>query len=88
MKLAILVISVFLFLIAGLQTYGSEDKTTPKISKLEKTAKQGNAEAQYNLGVIYHNGEGVPKDDAKAFHWYEKAAKPTGILFFLFLSSQ
>ena len=76
MKLAILVTSVFLFLITGFQTYESEDKTTPKISKLEKTAKQGNAEAQYKLGDMYYNGE----DYKKAFYWYEKAAKQDHVL--------
>jgi len=27
------------------------------------------------LGVIYTDGRGVPKDEAKAVHWYEKAAE-------------
>ena len=30
--------------------------------------------AQYNLGVCYANGEGVPKDDGIAVSWYRKAA--------------
>ena len=25
-------------------------------------AEQGNAKAQYNLGVMYRNGQGVPQD--------------------------
>jgi len=29
-------------------------------------AEQGNADAQFNLGFMYDNGDGVPKDDAKA----------------------
>jgi TPR repeat protein len=37
-------------------------------------AEQGYAKAQYNLGVMYHNGEGVPQDDAEAVKWYRKAA--------------
>jgi len=37
-------------------------------------AKQGQAVAQYNLGLLYANGRGVPKDDAQARQWYEKAA--------------
>lgn len=32
-------------------------------------AEQGNAKAQYNLGVMYANGRGVPQDDAKAAKW-------------------
>ena len=39
-----------------------------------KAADQGNANAQYNLGVMYENGEGVAKDDKQAVYWYRKAA--------------
>ena len=28
----------------------------------KKAAQQGDADAQYNLGVMYHNGDGVEKD--------------------------
>jgi len=28
-------------------------------------AQQGDAESQYNLGVIYRNGEGVPQDNTE-----------------------
>ncbi len=38
-------------------------------------AKQGNAKAQYNLGVMYRKGQGVPQDDAEAVKWYRKAAE-------------
>ena len=40
----------------------------------EKAAAQGDADAQYNLGVLYYNGEGVPRDISKAREWFEKAA--------------
>jgi TPR repeat protein len=38
-------------------------------------AEQGDADAQYNLGVMYHNGEGVPRDYAEAVKWYRLAAE-------------
>jgi len=38
-------------------------------------AKQGIADAQFTLGVMYHIGQGVPKDYAKAVKWYRKAAE-------------
>jgi TPR repeat protein len=38
-------------------------------------AEQGNAPAQYNLGVIYANGRGVPQNDADAVKWYRLAAE-------------
>jgi hypothetical protein len=38
-------------------------------------AEQGNAKAQYNLGLMYRNGHGVPQDDAEAMGWWRKAAE-------------
>ncbi|TXJ02059.1 MAG: sel1 repeat family protein, partial [Aquabacterium sp.] len=35
----------------------------------------GHADAQYNLGVMYDNGQGVDKDPAQAVDWYRKAAE-------------
>lgn len=37
-------------------------------------AEQGEALAQYNLGVLYRKGRGVPQDDVQARQWYAKAA--------------
>jgi hypothetical protein len=37
-------------------------------------AKQGDAEAQYRLGVVYDKGLGVKKDKREAVRWYRKAA--------------
>jgi len=37
-------------------------------------AEAGDATAQYNLGVMYANGQGVPEDDAEAVKWYRLAA--------------
>ncbi len=38
-------------------------------------AKQGMADAQYKVGVMYGEGLGVPQDDAEAARWYRKAAE-------------
>jgi TPR repeat protein len=43
--------------------------------KLQVLAGQGNAEAQYNLGLLYRRGHGVPQDLAQALVWYKKAAE-------------
>jgi formylglycine-generating enzyme len=41
-----------------------------------KSARQGNATAQYNLGIIYRNGrDDVPQNYAEAAKWYRKAAE-------------
>jgi uncharacterized protein len=38
-------------------------------------AEQGNAQAQFGLGVLYANGKGVAEDDKQAVKLYRKAAK-------------
>ena len=43
-------------------------------NQMQLLANQGIAEAQFNLGLIYDNGEGVRQDYSKAAQWYEKAA--------------
>jgi len=40
-----------------------------------KAAEQGDAGAQYNLGVMYKNGQGVKQDHAEAVRWLRKAAE-------------
>lgn len=37
-------------------------------------AQNGIASAQHTVGVMYHNGEGTPKNDNEAIFWYKKAA--------------
>ena len=41
----------------------------------QKAANQGNAMAQYQLGVCLENGIGVVKDEREAIEWYKKAAE-------------
>lgn len=41
----------------------------------QKLAAQGDAQAQFNLGLMYHGGLGMPRDEAEAVKWYEKAAE-------------
>ena len=38
-------------------------------------AEAGVAKAQYNLGVMYDKGKGVPEDDTEAVKWYRLAAE-------------
>lgn len=38
-------------------------------------AEQGNAAAEYDLGVAEAQGQGVPQDEAKAAQWFLKAAE-------------
>ena len=38
-------------------------------------AEQGNAQAQFKLGLLYDAGLGITQSDRQAQYWYEKAAK-------------
>ena len=40
-----------------------------------KSAAQGYANAEINLGILYEDGLGVTKDISKAIEWYTKAAE-------------
>lgn len=42
---------------------------------VRKAAKAGNAEAQFRLGVMYGNGDGVALDHDQARDWFERAAR-------------
>jgi TPR repeat protein len=37
-------------------------------------AQQGHVTAQFNLGVMYNHGQGVPQDYSQALLWYQRAA--------------
>ena len=37
-------------------------------------AEEGSAQAQFDLGVMLHNGLGIDKDPKRCIYWFEKAA--------------
>lgn len=41
---------------------------------LRAAAEQGDASAQYNLGLMYLEGQGVKQDNAEAYAWIRTAA--------------
>ena len=45
------------------------------VQRLRQAAAQGDSEAQFNLGRVYDNGEGVAKDLAEAVKWYRLASE-------------
>jgi TPR repeat protein len=45
------------------------------LEDLTRCAEQGNAGAQYLLGLRYNIGHEAPQDDAEAFRWYRLAAE-------------
>ncbi|UZJ42776.1 hypothetical protein OO006_09600 [Prosthecochloris sp. SCSIO W1101] len=43
------------------------------MKRYKLAAAEGNPEAQYNIGVMYYNGQGVGQDKEKAKEWFGKA---------------
>ena len=58
----------------GLAAAQSGDFATA-LGEFRPLAEQGHAFAQYNLGVMYDKGEGVPQDYKTAAKWYTLAAE-------------
>ncbi|MEC7489938.1 MAG: tetratricopeptide repeat protein [Pseudomonadota bacterium] len=58
----------------GLTAYQSGDYATA-LREWKSLAEQGNARAQFSLGVMYRKGRGVPQDDKTAVKWYTLAAQ-------------
>lgn len=59
----------------------------------QSLAEQGDANSQYNLGLMYSRGEGVVRDDFEAVEWFKKAAeqgngKALGALGFAYLNGE
>lgn len=51
-----------------------KEDPTRAAAACRRLADQGDARAQYNLGVMYAKGRGVTKDWAEAMKWYRRAA--------------
>lgn len=48
----------------------------PKVAEWTlEGAKRGDANAQFNMGVMYNNGGAVPKSSEESARWHEKAAR-------------
>ena len=58
----------------GAMYYNKQDYAKA-FALFEKSANQGNAKAQNELGFMYYNGQGVKQDFKKAFALFEKSAK-------------
>jgi TPR repeat protein len=57
--------------------FAQQTASTPSPGTIEDflpRANQGDATAQYDVGIMYFNGTGVAQDDATALHWFQLAA--------------
>ncbi len=73
-----LIASLLMFIVIcngyGKRTYSAIELDTLNVAELEKEAKNGNADAQVELGRLYYYGErGVNKDYTEAVKWFQKA---------------
>jgi len=57
----------------GVEAWGRGDYGRA-LREFRLLAEQGHAQAQVNLGIIYSQGRGVPKDSVQAYRWYTLAA--------------
>ncbi len=82
MKRLVLTIAILIGLAApawagfdeGVAAYERGDYATA-LREFRVLAAQGHADAQFNLGVMYGKGVGVPQDYAEAVKWTRKAAE-------------
>ena len=58
----------------GYESYNDGDYATA-LQEWKPLAEQGYAFAQYNLGILYEYGNGVPKDYVEAVEWYRLSAE-------------
>jgi TPR repeat protein len=58
----------------GAAAYGRGDYATA-LRLWRPLAEQGNARAQFSLGLMYNEGKGVPQNYAEAVKWYRLAAE-------------
>ena len=74
-RLAVIAISALACATSAIAQQGPSDAEAAQVLKSARPlAENGNANAQYNMGVLYDEGYGVEQDYAQARDWYEKAA--------------
>lgn len=57
----------------GMNAYTSGDFDTAA-REFKILAAKGERESQYLLGLLYEEGQGLPKDDVEASYWYARSA--------------
>jgi TPR repeat protein len=56
------------------QAYGN-GRYEEALTEFKRLAEQGDVKSIYYVGFFYHNGFGVPRDNAEAAKWFLKAAQ-------------
>ncbi|MCZ0758150.1 tetratricopeptide repeat protein [Vibrio diabolicus] len=73
---------ILILLLSGCSTHNRDTVFAEKAAEqgdafasIKKAAEQGFATAQFNLGVMYGEGQGVLQDNKKALMWFHLARK-------------
>ena len=75
------VITLALLVLTGCQSYPLREDAkahrdaAAEFKRIRPLAEQGDAGAQYRLGVMYQLGWGVTKDYKEAIRWYRRVAE-------------
>ncbi|QLB21552.1 hypothetical protein A6B43_08445 [Vespertiliibacter pulmonis] len=64
-----------LFYLTTLTYSANSMALSPPLEEIKQAAEQGDAKAQYNLGVAYDNGQGVPQSYIEAKALYKQACE-------------
>ncbi|MBR6901213.1 MAG: SEL1-like repeat protein [Synergistaceae bacterium] len=62
-------------LMCAVAVLGAVSAFAESFNDVLKKAQKGDAEAQYKLGLMYDNGDGVTQDYSEAVKWIRKAAQ-------------
>lgn len=66
---------ILILLLAGMAVVAMGQEMDISYEDYIGPANEGNASAQFYIGLIYEQGRGVPEDEQKAIEWYHKAAE-------------
>ena len=75
MKNRCLIVCLSLFVLPSVLLSENVRSNLDDFLKTKTLAEQGYAKAQFNLGVMYYQGDGVLRNYAKALEWYKQAAE-------------
>ncbi len=73
---SMMIATVLLLFVSGCASTQKQDDTAT-VKEMREAAEQGDAVAQFNLGVMYDNGEGVAENDVEAVKWYRCLLYPS-----------
>ena len=84
MKKCFVVVLALMLLAFASVSMAVENLPQSEVDEIVKGVENGNAEAQFRLGMMYYNGQNVKQDYEQAFYWIKKSGyQSTRALFML-----